>query len=166
MNVGDFVISQLALLGWREGKRLAPGNRDAALGICHVIHNRMLAGWHGGDWLQIIDSFPMHAANNLDELDFRSLPAVDDPDFRALVPQVERVYSGALRDTVTSLPSVQFALPRADALGRRPMAPPPQSALFWADLNKITRPWFQEHIVGQREQHPILSHSLPITFFG
>jgi hypothetical protein len=168
MNVTDYVVAQLATLDWREGKRMAPGNRDAMLGIAHVIHNRVLAGWHAGDWLKIIDEFPMHSASNLEEHDFRSIPDLMDPDFRWLAPQVERVYSGALRDTVTALPSVQFAMPRVDALGRRPVAPPPQSALFYCDLNRVTRAWFAENILSHavRDQHPILSHSLPVTFVG
>jgi hypothetical protein len=168
VTISDFVVSQLCLLSWREGNRLAKGNRDAMLGIAHCTHNRIMAGWNSGDWLKTIADFPLHSANMIDELDFKSLPELRDPDFNWLVPQVERIYSGSLRDSVTSSPSIAFAMPRADALGKRPMPEPTRSALFWADLNNVSRPWFRDNILSSavRDQHPILSHSLPLTFIG
>ena len=166
MTISDFVVSQLCLLAWREGKRLCPGNRDGMLGVAHCIHNRILAGWNSGDWLKTIADAPLHSANMVEELDFRTLPELRDGDFSWLVPKVESLYSGALRDTVTTSASIAFAMPRQDALGKRIIAPPPQSALFWCDLNRVTRPWFSENILVPRDQHPILSHSLPVTFIG
>jgi hypothetical protein len=166
VTISDFVVGQLCLLAWREGNRLAPGNRDAMLGIAHVIHNRVMAGWNSGDWLKVISDWPIHSANNIEEMDFRSLPELRDADFNWLVPQVERVYSGPLRDSVTSTPSVAFAMPRFDALGKRATPPLPMSALFWCDLNRVTRNWFKENVLTAKDQHPILSHSFPLTFIG
>ncbi|MCU1305162.1 MAG: hypothetical protein JWQ87_5446 [Candidatus Sulfotelmatobacter sp.] len=166
MTISDFVVSQLCLVSWREAQRLAPGNRDAMIGIAHCIHNRIVAGWHSGDWLKVISEYPLHSADLIEDIDFRSLPELRDPNFNWLVPQVERLYSGTLRDTVTASPSIAFAMPRADALGKRAIAPPPHGALFWCDLNRVTRKWFKDNILAVRDQHPILSHSFPLTFIG
>ena len=168
MNITDFIVGQVALVGWREMRRLAPGNRDGALGVCHCLHNRILCGWQGGDWLKLLNDWPLHSASLLEELDFRTLPDLRDGDWSWLVNRVEQLYAGSLRDSVTTSASIAFAMPRADALGKRSMSSPPQSALFWVDLNKVTRPWFRENILSSsvRDQHPILAHSLPLTFIG
>jgi len=165
LTITDFVVGQVCLLAWREGKRLKTG-RDGMLGIAHVIHNRVMAGWNSSDWLKTIHDWPLHSANLVEELDFQSLPDLRDADFNWLVPRVEQIYSGALRDSITGNPSMAFALPQNDALGKRPPLPVTQCGLFWADLNNITRPWFKENIIGARDQHSILAHSFPLTFIG
>lgn len=123
------------------------------LGIAHIIKNRVDAGWESGDWFKVLYNVPVHSANNITDMDFRSLPDLWDASFRWLYSECERVYDGAL-DTVTV-----SADPRK--VGGRGM---PQRALFYASLQNLTRDWFTEKIIKEPSHQPTATAGT-VTFF-
>jgi hypothetical protein len=125
-------------------------------GVAHIVSNRVSAGWEGGDWLKIIANAPIHSSSNVADMDFTSYVDVWSPDFRWLYAEVEKIYSGEKKDDIT----VSADPRKVGGNGR------PQPGLFYANLNNISRQWFKDNIVGQREQHPILASAGTITFFG
>ena len=161
MNTADFVIGQLSLLAWREGKRLSPGCRPAYLGIAQIIRNRVESGWLNGDWLKIIEEVPLHSANDIADMDWRSLPDIYDKDFRWLHSQVSMVYDRTLPDAVTSSASTIWAAHQSNA-----PRPQPRKGLFYANLQIPVREWFKDRILGNLADHPRLAEAGTITFFG
>lgn len=166
MNITDYVVSQLATFAWREGKRLSPGSRDAMLGIAQVIRNRVRQGWEGGDWLKLLQKAPNFSASLTEEHDNVSLPDINDGDFRWLIQQVEQLYSGFAPDTTSGASTRDLGASRYDAVHKAAPIDVPKGALFYCDLNKITKPWFMEKIVREKEQHPRTMDCYPITFFA
>lgn len=166
MNITDYVVSQLVTFAWREGRRLSPGSRDAMLGIAHVIRNRVRQGWEGGDWLRLIQKTNIHSASLPEEHDTTSLPDIHDGDFRWLIQQVEQMYSGFSPDVTGGANTRDLGSSRYDALHRPAPVDIPKGALYYCDLNKITRDWFTEKIVREKEQHPRTLECYPITFFA
>ena len=157
MNISGLVISQMALFAYRDGQRLSPGSREAMLGIAHVIRNRMDAGWEGGgDWIKIIANMPIHSANNVDEMDFRSYVDAWSQDFRWLYGKCEDIYNGTCQDEVTASADPK----KAGGIGQ------PQRALFYGSLQSLTRQWFVDKIVNCPAEHPRLADAGTITFFG
>lgn len=156
MNVAAFVTDQLALFAFREGQRLSPGMREAKLGIANVIRNRLDAGWEGGDWLKIIHNAPVHAANNIEEMDFRSYVDIWSQDFRWLHDRCEQIYEGRLEDEITASADPKKAFGSGHS----------QRALFYGSLQSLTRQWFIEKIVSCPAEHPRLADAGTVTFFG
>lgn len=154
MTRGHVEIAALALFAWREGQRLAPGSRDAMLGVAHVIDNRTRQGWHH-DWLEAIQAAPKYAANELAEFDCWTMPGDEDGrTFDWLVGQLERLYNHELSDEVTSSATLKLYLPESKV------------GLFYCDLGKVTREWFMEKIIRAPENHQRTAECQPITFWS
>lgn len=86
----DFVKGQLACLLWRF-RKLESINGMAAIGC--VLRNRVLAGWHGGDWLLVLK----------DEIEKSGFTGVEFPDFRdpvfiRLIWKIESIFDGTVED--------------------------------------------------------------------
>lgn len=156
MNIAALVTGQLAMFAFREGERLSPGCREAKLGIAHVVRNRLDAGWDSGDWLKIIAGIPIHAANNVEEMDFKSYVDVWSQDFRWLYGKCEQLYEGRLEDDVTASADPKKAFGAGHS----------QRALFFGSLQSLTRQWFVDKIVKCPNEHPRLADAGTITFFG
>ncbi len=160
MNLSEFVIGQISLLAWREGRRLSPGCRPAMLGIAHVIANRSDSGWHSGDWSKILNEVPVHASEDMSAIDWRSLPDVYDKDFLWLHDRVGRIYDHSLKDEVTSSADTVWA---GHSSGPRM---PPRRGLFYCNLRFPLRSWFVENIVRRPDEHPRQAEAGEITFYG
>ena len=161
MNIADFVITNLSLMAWREGKRLSPGCRPAMLGIALVIRNRVEVGWSDGDWIKIIEDAPIHAAENIEAMDFRSLPDIRDKDFLWLQSQVVRVYDRTLQDEITCSANVNWAA--HDISKPREM---PRKGLFYCNLQLPIRPWFLENIIRRPNDHFRQAEAGNVTFYS
>lgn len=147
----DFIIGQLALFAYREGTRIAPGSRGAARGIAFIIGNRVRdGGWHDGDWLKVIENAPVHSAYEVADMDFRAMPDVWHPDWRALYATCQSIYEGSFIDDVTIAPKAAKLPP----------------SLFYANLNHKLREWFVEKIIRQPEAHPRTTECQPLVFFA
>jgi len=163
VSIKELIVVELALYSWREGKRLVPGiSRPAWRGIAHVLANRLRAGFWESDWLKILAEAPKHAPNLPEQMDFRTLPEHWDRDFRAHLDDCEKIYELRLEDdiTVSANPTPNYVTGTGN----------PRSGLYYANLLKITSPWFQDKIVNHLEDHPrtaeISGGEGNLVFFG
>lgn len=91
MTHDDLAKSMACLLAWIDGKR---NGVNGMLAILHVIRNRSAAGAENGNWVNIV----------WEELDRKNSIAPDtrDPDFQAILQHVDGVYSGEIKDNLTT----------------------------------------------------------------
>ena len=89
-------------------------------------------------YLETIEKIPVYSYINAGE-EPTGYPQVWEPAFTKLLHAVDGVYDNSAPD-------------------------PTNGALFWADLNKITRPWFLENIV-RSINHPRVADNNTLTFF-
>lgn len=135
MTNDQFIRAQLATFAHREGHH--HGGIDNMLAAMFVLRNRRQAGWLGGDWMRVIDRAP-ECAGTLYEpqvIDLR------DTCFRMVLAQVDDVVSGLAQDRYT------------------------QGALYYAELNKIDRPWFRENVLADLDHHPRVAQVGNVFFF-
>jgi hypothetical protein len=85
----------------------------------HTLMNRVRVGW--GNILQVIDSAPKFMAEN--ELPPLEHPPLWEPAFVKLLHAVDGIYDGSIPDAS-------------------------HGALYWGDLGRIERAWFQEKVVA------------------
>ena len=156
MNAAELVIGQLAFFSFREGRRLAPECRPAYVGIAHVFRNRIESGWASGDWMKLLSDAPVHSANLVQDIDFRSHVDIWDANFRWLYGQCVEIYNGTLKDDVTVAADIR-------KIGMKGV---PQKALFYGNLQAPIRAWFMENIVQRRDEHPRTADAGTVTFFA
>jgi hypothetical protein len=110
--------------------------------VMQVFSNRQRAGF--GSYLSIIENVPNFMAEN--EIPPFKLDSVWSPLFTKLLHAVEGIYDGSAQDLT-------------------------KGALYWADLNRIQRPWFKEKIVDSVSEvtglrrHPIVANMNSLSFF-
>jgi hypothetical protein len=161
LNITDFTIGQITLFAWREGRRLSPGDRQGMKGIAEVIRSRVEKGWLDGDWLKVIEETPIHSANEIADMDWRTMPDPRDQDFVWLIGQVASIYARQGRIEVAVAPDVNFARPKANM----PLSEPTR-ALFYGSLQSTLREWFIEKIVRSPLEHPRVADSGTISFYA
>jgi len=144
LKVEEIHKSLLVSVGWRFGQSYGGGYLSAQM-VMAVLANRVRSGQ--GQWFDVINRIPAFMAEN--ELPPLVFPNVWDGSFVKLLHVVEGVYEGSATDLS-------------------------KGALYWADLNRIERPWFKEKIVdpikedgphaGER-QHAIVANMNSLSFF-
>lgn len=140
LKIEDIQQTKLVEIGWRFNQSYYGGHIGAQM-IMHCLANRYKSGW--GPWLDIIAKVPQFMAEN--ELPELTFPNQWDGNFVKVLHLVSGVFDGSIPDLS-------------------------KGALYWADLNRIERPWFKSRIVdpikenGQRE-HPIVATINSLTFF-
>lgn len=148
------MISVLSLFAWREGRKLAPGSRDAAIGIAHCMANRVLSGMWDADWLKVL-AHAHETAGHEAELSFE-YPDVWNPDWRWLAAEIVKIYDNRRPDDVTTSANTMKAGFHG---GNRP-------GLFYANLQLPLRAWFKEKILDDPLNHPRTADCQPLIFFG
>lgn len=118
MRSEDLIKGQLVSYGWRFGQSYTGGHLAGQM-VMHTIAERVRQGW--GSWLQVLERLPNFMAEN--ELPPLVYPSLWEPTFVKLLNAVDGVYDN-------SVPN------------------PARGALYWADLNRVQRPWFKEKILG------------------
>jgi hypothetical protein len=148
VTIDTFVKAQLALLCWRNAPAGKPFTSMKALAF--LVRNRVKAGWMGGDWLAVIAEDPAYAAHVPNGQYYSSMaphtrldsfPDLRNDLFQRFLWEVDRVYDGTAGDTMT------------------------EGALWWAELDKIDRPWFLEHIARRPEDHPRVAQVVTLTLW-
>lgn len=144
LKVEDLQKSKLIELAVRFGQSYG-GGYVAGQMIMSTLANRFRAGW--GSWLEIVERVPTFMAEN--ELPPLIWPNIWEGSFVKLLHVVDGVFDNSVVDLS-------------------------KGALYWGDLNKIERPWFQDKIVsavstegltaGQR-QHPLIANLNSLSFF-
>lgn len=138
MTSEAFIKAQYLLLAWREAHRY--GGLDNMLAAAFVIRNRVKAGWHGGDWLEVMGNHYSFSAEET-PAGAGELPDVRETNFRILMQKIDDVFSGMATDKMTD------------------------EALYYAELHNVTREWFAINILKKREEHPMVAQVGPVAFF-
>ena len=118
----DFIKAQVVELGWRFGQSYTGGHMAGQL-VMHTLANRVRIGW--GSWLQVIEGVPKFMAEN--DLPILKYPSLWEPSFVKLLHCIDGVYDGSIPDLS-------------------------HGAVYWGDLGRIERPWFQEKIIDARKE--------------
>jgi hypothetical protein len=144
LKIEDLQQAKLVELGWRYGQSYGGGYVSGQM-VMSVFMNRIKCGW--GNHLNVMTNvLPFAAEMELPPLVY---PSAWDGNFVKLLHVVSGVFDGSVPDMS-------------------------KGALYFCDLNKIERPWFQTHIVdpvkaegpqaGLR-QHPIVANQNSLSFF-
>jgi len=148
MTADTFVKAQLALLCWRNATVGKPFQLLQCLAF--IERNRVRAGWMGGDWLSVIANDPAYSAyqgnghvysGGPGPAVLQQFPDLRDDSFQRFLWEVDRIYDGSRGDTMT------------------------EGALWWAEADKINRPWFLENIARKLEQHPRVAQVANLTLW-
>ena len=140
LKIEDLQKAKLVELAWRFGQSYN-GGYIAGQMVMSTLANRHRAGW--GSWLEIVDRVPNFMAEN--ELPPLTWPGVWEGNFVKLLHVVDGVFDGSATDLT-------------------------HGALYWGDLNRIERPWFQERIIdavgedGMRA-HPRVADMSSLSFW-
>lgn len=135
MNADTYLKARLAHFALTEG--VSAGDVDPMLAIAFVLRNRVDAGWFGGDWMRVLDTFA--SANQTPPQ--RSVFRLEQTIVRLLLNQMDDLYSGDTADTLTD------------------------GALHYADLTLPIAPWFRTQVLGDPTHHPRCATVLPFAFF-
>lgn len=147
MTADNVIKAQLFLLAWREGH--AHGGLDNSLSVAFVVRNRVRAGWHGGSWLATIENHGLYSAST-EAPDTVSMPDLREPNVLRLLQQIDALYEGSLVDKLTIAPAM-----KGESRG----------ALFYGELHKPLRSWFQSHVIDD-PAHLRTSQVGQVTFFA
>jgi hypothetical protein len=110
--------------------------------VMNVLSNRFRCGW--GPYLSILEGIPNFMAES--EIPPFKLSTAWDPSFTKLLHAIEGIYDGSAPDTTNG-------------------------ALYFGDLNRIERSWFQTKIIDSvnpdtgLRQHPIVNNMNSLSFF-
>lgn len=120
------------------------GSSEGMLAVAQVLANRVKAGW--GEWHKVIATAPEYIGTE------QARVSIDprDATFRRVLAGIDDIYQGIADDTNVNV---------EDDDGKH-------LALYYAELNNITRPWFIDNITRQLGRHPRLATVGPLTFFG
>ena len=137
MNADNYIKGRLATFCIEECSKT--GNVDNMLAVAFVLRNRVDAGWHGGDWLSVIEDAPKQRGNFPPPLVGLSLR---DYHIKEFLRQIDDVYTGEAEDELT------------------------QGALYYAVLHTLTDEWFISNIVRNPNSHPRIAQVHLTSFFG
>lgn len=134
MTLNDLQRAALVLFAAREA---GPGSSlDQMRAICHVVRNRVQAGW-AESFLEVLNLAPDSNANEGCELTALS---PNDRRLQMLARDVDEIYYGQADDEVARM------------CGRIDKEHGP--LLYWAFVDKPIRPWFRDTIARNPTAHP------------
>ena len=136
MTSDNFLKAELALFAWQNAHEY--GGIDNMLALACVLRNRVKQGWMGGDWSQVIAEAPGKAGDNTIKGGY---PDVRDVNVRLLLQRIDGIFNDSEPDRYTD------------------------GALYYAELDKVTNPWFRENITQKLQNHAIVAKVGPVTFF-
>lgn len=155
MTGADFLTAELARISWLEG---GMDGVSGAKAVAFCVRNRVRAGWHGGDWSQVLSN---HKSWSADTEPLRSfIPDPRQPDFRILLQDITNIFTGQAEDNITI---AQDSMTNYLKIGNLSAAPPP--ALYFCRLNEISNDWFLTEIVRKTDSHKRIATVGTLTFF-
>lgn len=137
MNADSFIKARLAdyVLDecWKQG------DVEEMSAIALVVRNRVEAGWHGGDWLAVLEDAPARRYR-----DFPRARALDLREWsvKQFFGRVDDIYSGDFADEHTA------------------------GALYYGQMHAITNPWFLDNIARNSTNHPRIAQIGLLSFLG
>lgn len=134
MTPEQYIKGRMAAYAIDEGAM--HGSADNIAAIAHVLKNRVDAGWHGGDWMRVIETAGS---------------------------QVGTVYEA--EPVNLRVPQVRQFLIRADDIFRGDEEDFIAGALYYCELHDLNREWFRENITSQIADHPRIATVGLVAFF-
>jgi hypothetical protein len=135
----QFQRARLVSFAYQEAART--GSLPAMKAVCYVIKNRVRAGWNDGNWLSVIEDADRTAGNDPEPY----LPiAGNDRNFQNLMRDVEDIYYAVIEDDVSRVVG---------------------SSLFFQSIDRPSRQWFVDNIVGNPASHRRVTHIGSLVFF-
>lgn len=132
MTLDQLQRAQLLLFAHQEAA--CTGSLDAMKAVCYVIRNRVRAGWHDGNWIDVMENAHKVAGNQLD-------PRMHiDPYSRILqmlMQNVDDIYYSSASD------AVEAAVDKS---------------LYYQFADRPMRAWFAENIIRHPEAHARRTH--------
>lgn len=141
MTAENFIKAEIVQFAFNEAGR--SGDYNQMVAVACVLQNRRRRGWHNGDWRQII----LHAKET-SALEPRANEWVDmaNPMVRKFMQTVDDIYAGLFADDLTGEQPAEPGKPRK------------WGGLYYVDAmwNEYgaMRPWFQEKILDDKDNHP------------
>jgi len=136
LNADTFIKGRLAEFCIREG--IDAGGVDKMTAIAHVLRNRVDAGWHGGDWMRVLETAAEARGTEPPPLPYLNLR---DSSVKLFMQRIDDIYHGAAEDETNG-------------------------ALFYADLHNLTNDWFLENVARDPAHHAHVATIGLTTFFG
>jgi hypothetical protein len=149
MTGSDFICGQIALKAYQDG--FSEG-LDGMRAICHVLKNRVDAGWWGGSWIDVLSHHRDYS--------YRVEPYPDtlpDPrvySFQCLLQEVNRIFNGSQPDDILVPANPSFA------------SHVYKPALYYGRLDQITSDHFLDDISRRPDIHPRISQVGMLFFFA
>ena len=141
MTYENYIKAQLVQFSVNEA--YSEGAASAVLAVAQVLKNRVDAGWHGGDWMKVIETAPEYVGTeqeNPPEINPR------DPLFRQILLSIDDVYYGTADDGDVNNEDFK--------------------SLYYGVLHNINRPWFRDNILSDLESHPRIAKVGQFDFFA
>lgn len=130
MSPENFVKAQIAQFAFEEVGHM--GGFNQMLAVACILRNRVRKGWHGGNWIAVLNTAKESAA-------FDPGPRIDfdlsSAAFRRVLQEIDEIYTGMFNDDLTNEGLYYF-----DTLHN--------------EQNKTVRPWFAEKIIRDPANHP------------
>ena len=142
-----FIKAKLAAFAYAEAAHC--GGFDSMLAVACVVRNRVRKGWFGGDWLKVIANAG-DAASLMYPPEVERPPILEDltaPGFRRVLQEVDDIFLGMFKDTLT------------------------EGGLYYMNLThaeqgQVVRPWFAEKILRDPANHPRKAQVSMIQIFS
>ena len=141
MTYENYIKAQLVRFCVNEAYH--EGSSILVLAIAQVIKNRVDAGWHGGDWMKVIDTAPEYVGTIRE-----NRPQIEPRDvlFRKILLGIDDVYYGTADDGDVNNDEYK--------------------SLYYAELHKVNRQWFLDNVVNDLESHPRIAKVGQFDFFA
>lgn len=126
----DFAKALACLVSWREERA---NKLNGMMGVLFLLRNRVKAGWFHGDWvLNITAKNQFSSMSRIGDSQTVEYPDPRDPEWQALLQNVEPIFSGEAVDNLTA------------------------GALYYCDPGPGITPggWFAREIIGKPDEHP------------
>ena len=153
MQSYDFSAALLALTAYRDG---FDDGLTGMLGVAFAIRNRINAGWHGGNWIDLLNHHHEYAA-------YTEPSRTDFPDPRTysvqvLLQEIDGIFRGTTEDRVTR--------PRDSVFDQFKIGEQPHVALYYARLHEPMREDFRRNICQNHERHSLIAKIGALSFFS
>lgn len=123
-------LQRAKLLLFAHAQAASTGSVDAMKAVCYVIRNRVRAGWHDGNWIDVIEHAEEVSGNEPG-------PAI------AL-----DVYSRSFQMLMGAVDDIYYSAAAGDQIENTV-----DKALYFQFMDRSLRPWFTEHILRQPAAH-------------
>ena len=133
MTLNDLQRAAVALFAAREAG--PEGSLDQMRAICHIIRNRVQAGWCEG----YLDAVEMDYTVNADPQGMKGVLSLKDRNLAQLAKEIDEIFYG------------QDESETARICGRQDKERGP--VLYWCFIDRPVTDWFKENIVRRPEEH-------------